>query len=238
MLEMPLLMLHICSAIVGLLSGFMAIVLRKGSSWHGAAGTVFFVSMISMSTTAVWIATVYRPLALNVIAGSLTFYLVTTAWRAAKNRVARVNAFDVGACLFILAVGLYGWSNGLSAKTTPGQRGYLPIYFIFGSVALLFSVADVRMLLRGGAVGAQRIGRHLWRMSLALLITTLSFYPGQGKLFSKAVRSTNLLFVPHILVAGIALLWLYRISVRKRAERRNAILARQPETIPGAATVS
>jgi len=43
----PLLMVHICGAIVGLLSGFMAMALRKGSGLHGAAGSVFSVSLLS-----------------------------------------------------------------------------------------------------------------------------------------------------------------------------------------------
>ena len=40
MLNQTLLLAHICSAVVGLLSGFLAVVLRKGSGLHRAAGTV------------------------------------------------------------------------------------------------------------------------------------------------------------------------------------------------------
>jgi hypothetical protein len=223
-----LLLLHICSAIVGLLSGFMAMALRKGSSWHGAAGTVFFGSMLSMSASGAYIAAFLKPVAINVVAASLTFYLVATAWRAAKNRAGATGAFDVGALLFALAVGASGWAYGLEARNSPnGMKDGVPVamYFIFGSIALLFAVSDVRMLMRGGVIGARRIGRHLWRMSLALLIATLSFYPGQAKLFPRAIRATNLLYVPHVLLLGVILLWLYRISVRKRAERKKAAVA-------------
>ena len=47
-----LLLLHVCGAVVGLLSGFAAMLVRKGSNWHGATGTVFFGSMLIMSSTA------------------------------------------------------------------------------------------------------------------------------------------------------------------------------------------
>ena len=223
-----LLLIHICSATVGLLSGFMAMAFRKGSNWHGAAGTVFFISMLLMSSSGAYIAAFLKPVAINVVAATLTFYLVSTAWRAAKNRSGKTDTFDIVALFWAIAVGSMGWAYGLEARNSPnGMKDGIPVamYFIFGSVALLFAVADVRMIVRGGVTGARRIGRHLWRMSLALLIATLSFYPGQAKLFPRAIRATNLLYVPHVLLIGVIILWLYRISVRKRAAKAAAKIA-------------
>ena len=223
-----LLLLHICTATVGLLSGFMAMAFRKGSSWHGAAGTVFFVSMLLMSSSGAYIAAFLKPVAINVVAATLTFYLVSTAWRAAKNRSGTTDTFDIVALFWAIAVGSMGWAYGLEARNSPnGMKDGIPVamYFIFGSIALLFAVADVRMLVRGGVTGARRIGRHLWRMSLALLIATLSFYPGQAKLFPREIRATNLLYVPHVLLIGMIVLWLYRISARKRAARAAKVAA-------------
>jgi uncharacterized membrane protein len=219
MLVTNLLIVHICSAVVGLLSGFMATALKKGSGLHGAAGNVFFVSMLSMSTTAVYIATFLRPVMINVIAGLLTFYLVSTGWRASRRREGGTTIVDLGALLFILAVGLGGLSVGFeAARSASGMRDRVPapVYFAFGTVALLCAITDIRMLRRGGVVGSKRIARHLWRMSLALLIATLSLYPGQAKLFPKAVRETNLLFIPHVLLFGSMIFWRYRVSRRKR----------------------
>jgi uncharacterized membrane protein len=218
-MHMPLLMLHITSAIVGLLSGFMAMGFRKGSGLHGAAGTVFFVSMVSMSLSAVYIAAFLRPIMINVIAGLLTFYLISTSRLAAKRRQGGTNSIDRGAVLYAVALGAAGYWFGVQAANAPrGMLNGVPaaVYFVFGSIALLCAVNDVRMIKRGGALGAKRIARHLWRMCLALLIATLSFYPGQAKLFPKWLRATNLLFIPMILLIGAMFFWLYRVSVRKR----------------------
>jgi len=46
-----LLTLHICGAIIGLLSGTAALIFRKGFRLHRAAGTVFFVSMLIRSAS-------------------------------------------------------------------------------------------------------------------------------------------------------------------------------------------
>lgn len=230
----PLLILHISSAVIGLLAGFMAMFFRKGSGLHGAAGTVFFVSMLSMTTSAFYIAAFLRPVMINVVASSLTFYLVTTSWRAARNREGKTGLFDRAALLFGVGVGLAALRLGLEAAAMPKRSmdGVpAPVFFFFGAIALLCAVWDVRMLVRGGVTGARRIGRHLWRMSLALLIATLSFYPGQAKLFPRWLRDTNLLFIPMVLVIGSMFFWLYRVSVRKRMSRNTVIPATHDASI-------
>jgi uncharacterized membrane protein len=231
-----LLVFHISAATIGLLSGAMSMIFRKGSSWHAAAGNVFFVSMLGMSASAVYVAAFLRPVMINVVAGLLTFYLVSTGWRTARNRIGKTTAFDLGALLFILAVGVLGLVSGFQAAASrTGTKDRIPagMYFAFGIIALLFASADVRMLRRGGVTGARRIARHLWPMSVALLIATMSFYPGQAKLFTRAVRDTNLLVIPHVLLIGSMFYWRYRI--RQRVKREEATVAVQGEMVVGAA---
>jgi hypothetical protein len=231
LLYRSLLMLHICGAIVGLLSGFMAMMFRKGSGLHGAAGSVFFVSMLSMSAAGAYMAAFIKPNNGNVMGGVLTFYLVSTAWVTARRRERKIGAFDFIALFVALAIAASAATWGIQAATsrTGLKDGYPPfLYFIFGSIALLFAASDVRMLVRGGVSGAQRIARHLWRMCLALLFATLSFYPSRAHLFPKWLNESNLLYVPHVLLIGAMFFALYRVSVRKRiaSSRGSAIVGR------------
>ena len=229
-----LLMLHICGAVVGLLSGFMAMVFRKGSGLHGAAGNVFFVSMLSMSSAGAYMAAFIKPNNGNIMGGLLTFYLVATAWVTARRRERTVGIFDWSALLIALAIGTAGVTWGVQAAVSPSglKDGYPPfLYFIFGSIALLFAASDVRMIVRGGVFGAQRIARHLWRMCLALLFATLSFYPSRAHLFPKWLNQTNLLYVPHVLLVGAMLFALYRVSIRKRVRQGKVIGVWQSDAI-------
>jgi uncharacterized membrane protein len=210
---MPFLLVHICSAIIALLSGFMAMAFRKGSGLHGAAGTVFFVSMISMCSSGWVIAAFLRPNMLNVVVSMLTLYLVSTAWRAAKKREGGTDRFDAGAFMFVCGVILTAF---IAAALVPA---YDVALVIFGSFALFCAVTDMRMLKRGGLMGSQRLVRHLWRMSMALLIAALSFYPGQAKLFPMWLRETKLLLLPMLVVAVMAFYWRYRMSRGKRPPR-------------------
>lgn len=217
----PILLLHICGAIVGLLSGAVAMVLRKGSGLHAAAGNVFFVSMLVMSSSAWYVAAFLRPNKVNFIVAILTFYLVTTAWVAARRRDGRIGMFDRVALLVVLADGVFGVILGLQAANNPlGGKVSAALYFIFGSIALLCAALDARMIKRGGFVGGKRIARHLLRMCFALLITTFSLYPGQAKLFPAWIRATNLMYIPHVLLIGSMIFWTVRVrrlSIQKRA---------------------
>jgi len=208
----PVVFVHICGAVIGLLSGYMAVLFRKGSGWHGAAGTVFFVSMLGMTVSAAYAALFINPVRINFIVACLTFYLVSTAWRAAKRRDGGTDAFDVIAMLFVFADGVAAIAFGLT-----GHTDGMPIaaYFIFGSIALLCGVADIRMVVRGGVAGPRRIVRHLWRMCLALLIATLSFFPGQARNLPVSLRRTSIVYLPHILLAGLMIFWIVRMSRRK-----------------------
>jgi hypothetical protein len=212
-------LLHIGSAVVGLLSGFLAMSLRKGSGWHGAAGNVFFVSMLSMSASAACLSVFHKPNMLNTVVSFLTFYLVATAWWAARNRGGRLGVFDLGAFLLVLAVGATGLATGFEAAgSARGTRDGMSasIYFVFGSIALVCAVSDLRMFARGSLLGAYRIARHLWRMGSALLIATLSFFPGQARQLPQWLRENELMFVPHILLVGAMVFWMYRVKSRKR----------------------
>ena len=216
----PILLVHVCTAMIGVISGFAAMIFRKGSGLHGAAGAVFFVSMLTMSASGAFIAIFMHPIMINVVASTLTFYLVATAWVAAKRRNAVTGAFDVGALVFILGVTGAAMTFGVmaaSGRDPSVMKGFPPAgYFIFGTVALLHVIADVRMLRRGGVAGAKRIARHLSRMCLALFIATMSLYPGQARLFPKAWRDTNLLFLPVILLIIATIYWMVRVSRFRR----------------------
>ena len=153
----------------------------------------------------------------------MTFYLVATGWLTIMRKDGETGVVEFGLLLVALAAaggGLtYGWEAAHSA--TGLKEGYSPgPYLIFGSLSLWAAALDVRMLVRGGVSGAARIARHLWRMCVAFLIAALSFFLGKQQHFPVAIRGSQILNLPMLLILVVMIYWLIRarfIAVYKKA---------------------
>src|SRR5258708_2995774 len=98
------------------------------------------------------------------------------------------------------------------------------MHLSMGSVALLAAAGDVRMLVRGGVLGAKRIARHLWRMCFGLFIAAGSFFLGPsnrplrllsavgvGKYLSPPLFTTTFYLILTILPLILLIFWLVRV---------------------------
>ena len=218
-MRLPLLFLHIAGGMVGLLSGTVAMVYRKGSRGHRAAGNVFVVAMLIMGACGSTLA-LMKHQTNNVFGGLLTVYMISTAWLAGRRRDGETSIFDWGALAFGLAIGasllILGTLvvNGQVAR----QAGVpLGMYFFMGTIPLLAAAGDIRMLVRGGISGTPRIARHLWRMCFGLFIASGSFFLGQQQVFPPAIRKQYILAPLAILPLVLLIYWLVRVRIRKRA---------------------
>jgi hypothetical protein len=176
----PILVVHICGGTLGLLSGTGAISFRKGSARHILAGRVFVASMLIMALGAAYLGIVkHQPS--NVSGGIFTFYLIGTAWLTARRRDGETGRLDWVALLIPLALSILTWLSGIKVlRSGANSQDGVPVgmTFFMGSVMFLAAAGDIRMLVRGGVLGAKRIVRHLWRMCFGLFIAAGSFFLG------------------------------------------------------------
>jgi hypothetical protein len=167
----------------------------------------------------------------NVLGGTLTFYLVATAWMTARRRDGEPGLFDWGALLIVLAVGACQLTFGLEAALSQtGLRfGYPPWpYFFMGSVAVLAIVGDIRMLVRRGISGTPRIARHLWRMCFALFIAASSIFLARQHLFPAILRRTGALVFLSFLPLLLMVFWLVRVRFANGYKNKK----RDPVVVP------
>jgi hypothetical protein len=221
----PLLFLHIIAGTLGMLSGFVAVFLRKGSGQHGRAGNVFVIAMLCLSASGVYLA-IMKSQPGNILGGTLTFYLVATAWMTARRRDGQTAILDWGALLVVLAVTACQLTFGLeAARSQTGLKyGYPPgPYFFMGSVAVLATVGDVRMLVRRGISGTQRIARHLWRMCFALFIAAASIFLARQQIFPAFLRKTGVLFLLSVLPLILMIFWMFRVRFATAYKRRGPV---------------
>jgi uncharacterized membrane protein len=220
----PVLLLHIATGTLGMLSGFVAVFLRKGSRQHARAGNVFVIGMLSLSASGVYLA-LMKSQPGNVLGGTLTFYLVATAWMTARRREAKTDRFDWAALLVVAALAAVEMTLGLEAAMSPtGMKYDYPPgpYFFLGSVAVLATMGDVRMLLHGGISGTQRIARHLWRMCFALFIAAGSIFMARQQVFPELLRRTGVLLFLSFLPLILMIFWLVRIRFENAYKKISA----------------
>jgi hypothetical protein len=207
---------------------------RKGSPRHVLAGKVFVASMLTMAVVAVYLAIVkHQPN--NIGGGILTFYLISTAWLAARRGDGETSRLDWIALLIPLAIGVLSWMNGLRVvRSGASSQDGVPVgmTFFMGSVCLLAAAGDVRMLLSNGVFGARRIARHLWRMCFGLFIAAGSFFLGPsnrplrllsamglGQHLSPALFSTTLYLILSILPLILLIFWLVRVRFTNASKK-------------------
>jgi uncharacterized membrane protein len=218
----PTLLVHIVGGIIGVVSGSTALLSRKGSPIHRLSGKVFAVSMLAMAAGGAYLAFL-KMQRFNVLAGVLTSYLVATAWLTVRRKPRETGTTEK----VLLAVALTAAAAALFFAAASTKRGDVIGYSVFATLALLFALSDVRMLVRGGLAGAKRIARHLWRMGFALFVAAGSFFLGtasdpvlrktglRAQLFTKDIRATHLPEIPVYIIVGLTLYWLIRVRFAK-----------------------
>ena len=224
---------HISAGALALIAGFIALYSAKGARVHRKSGMVFVYAMLTMALIgagmAAWKANNWS--SVNVSAGLLTSYLVITSLTTVRPPTVGQRWLTVVLMLIAGTLCLIDLTFAFQAIAGGGKRNGVPAFpfVMFGVIALLATIGDLRMLFAGGVQGSKRIARHLWRMSYALFIAAMSFFIGQAKVIPKAIRIRPLLALPVLAVLVTMLYWLWRVRIRRNS--RPVIGASAPEAV-------
>ena len=89
--------IHIAAGMVALVSGTLAVVVRKGGANHASTGTWFFGSMLVLGVTASMLEPFRDPPG-SPVGGIMVCYFVLTSWVAARRRDGTSGIFEIVAC--------------------------------------------------------------------------------------------------------------------------------------------
>ncbi len=209
--------LHIGGGSIAILSGYGAVTVRKGSPLHLRFGKVFVVAMLIMASFGTILSIPINQPG-NIGGGILAGYLVLTGWMTMKQNPATIGWFEKTAVLMPLGVSalflLWGVQSSMSGGALYGYRS--PLYYTFAVFAALFTLIDLRTILKGGVSGVQRIARHLWRMCAGLFFATGSFFLGQQKVMPQFMHGSPILWILALAPLGFMIFWLIRIRMGRR----------------------
>lgn len=167
-----LLVIHIFSGSLALLSSFGAMASTKGGYWHRKAGKFFIISMTSIFITAIPMAILKNNLFLFLIA-LFSYYLAFTGWRYAKNRSGIPLKIDWVASGIMLIVAILMIAYGYHQYLAQDYHGI--VLAIFGFIASRLALFDLKTFKTHDATGKQRIIKHLRGMFGATIAALTAF---------------------------------------------------------------
>lgn len=200
---------HVLAGVLALVFGYVALFAAKGAPLHRKAGMFFVYAMVVMALGGALMAAVDPDGSpINVAAGLVTFYLVLTAMRTVR-RQWLPGSIDVALAASAFLFGL------LALRASMGGGPTAPPSVVFGIVAILGGIGDVRVIRAGGIQGSDRMTRHLWRMCLAMVVAAGSFFLGPRGRVPELIYIPSLLPIPVIMPLLVMALWFWRLRVKK-----------------------
>lgn len=208
---------HLIVGAISVIAGFLSILFRKGRRSHRIAGRVFFCSMLMLCFSGFYLSTT-RSLQFTFFLAFFSTYLLLTGWYAISRKSAAISVFDKlgffsisAAGVLALVIASVGWL--FEIKHPPTEPPY-PAYFVFVVFACILAYGDYKLIKQAGISGINRLARHLWRMSLSMLIATTIFFQGNSHVLPEAFRNEVVLALPILLVIGFMGFWLLRIRLK------------------------
>jgi uncharacterized membrane protein len=208
----PLLIIHIVSGSVSLLSGFVNILRRKGDRAHKQFGQVFVIAMLVAAFSALLMSVLRENLFLFVI-GFFTIYMIGTGVRylKIKRRVIakRVRWNDWTLSVLMFFFGLFLIFKGITMLIHSNLFG--SVLTTFGLISILMVYQDI-INLRGNS-NFKNFGllTHIQRMIgayiasiTAFLVVNIDFVPG-----------AILWLLPTFLMVPLIIVWSNKFKILK-----------------------
>lgn len=207
-----LLYAHIGAGAVGLFSGVVASLSRKGRKLHRLAGKTFFISMFICYLIGALVSPfLEQEQRTNFVAAVLALYLLLSGVAAANRHVFKAGRHEkIGLAVALSITTMGGVFMYMGAQHPSGTvDGAPPQAFILFIVAgCIAALGELNVIMRKKLSATARIVRHVWRMSFSFFIASGSLFFGQAKLFPDWINASVLpilfgLFPFVILLIGI-----------------------------------
>ncbi len=178
---------HILGGFIGLISGVVASLSKKGSNLHRGVGMIFFAAMLVCyvigALVAPFLSDGQRP---NFVAAVLALYLLISGVDAARKKPYTAGYRNVIGLFVSLGVAVMGATfvyMGYQSDTGTVDGSPPQAFILFILAGMLALAGEIRVIIKRTLPNADRIARHLWRMCFSFFIASGSLFFGQAQLF-------------------------------------------------------
>lgn len=204
--------IHTPAGTIVLMTAVLAMFAKKGSALHRKAGSCFTASMMVMLVSGTAAAYLKNSIG-DMMLGAIVMYTVFTAWLTVHHKKNETGLLEVTALIWVVgfAIAAFAISMGWQEEETPS------VYLIWGGLAILFALGDIRNLYQLGLSGTQRIIRHVLRIGFSLVWAALAFTDKIVKMMGANVASMQgeqlllIVGIPTILILITILYWITKI---------------------------
>ncbi len=202
---------HIIAGTFVLIFGIGSLTFQKGNNLHRHSGNLFFLSLILMAGSAIFLAD-------DPTIAVSSIYFASTAWLITIRPEKKTGIFEIIAFVVISLICARYFYVAFTS-----EPGFMTTMFtIFGSVALIAALLDLNLIFRSGLSGPHRVARHLWRMCYAMLGAVLSFVANTSDKWPKFIDAN----LPIYILIGIMIFWLIRVLFTKWYDIKKHILGK------------
>ena len=210
------LILHIVGGSVGLLSGLLNIIRKKGDKKHKIIGKLFFVSMLIVGASSLVLSFLHPNYFLFMV-GVFTLYMVSSGQRYLKHKIQdkfESKLIDWTITISMLLAGLLFIGIGILTIIKPNLFGL--VFITFGSLGLLFVRQDFKNYNDTTTIKNYWLIGHLQRMTGGFIAALTAFLVVNAKYFPEQIPSYVYWLLPTIILTQLIIKWSGKYEVKKK----------------------
>jgi len=204
-----LLVAHIICGGVGLATGAVALMMKKGSARHVRYGLIMWYTMLAMAVSGIFLSFLTEIWVL-LLTALMTIYLLLTGRNALTRLSGKVNLevkLWAGFNLLCLAVATAAGLSIIGAGDPSGGR-----FLGLAADSFIFALLDWRLIARGEAVGVDRVIDHLWRIIGAMLFGCFALFLFNPQAFPEWFIDMQFNLVPITIIIGVLIYWVVTLK--------------------------
>ena len=210
------LILHIVGGSVGLLSGLLNIIRKKGDKNHKLIGKLFFVSMLIVGASSLVLSFLHPNYFLFMV-GVFTLYMVSSGQRYLNHKQQdklESKLIDWTITISMLFAGLLFIGIGILTIIKPNLFGL--VFITFGSLGLLFVRQDFKNYNDTTTIKNYWLIGHLQRMTGGFIAALTAFLVVNAKYFPEQIPSYVYWLLPTIILTPLIIKWSGKYEVKKK----------------------
>jgi hypothetical protein len=176
--------IHTPGGTIALVAAALAMFSKKGSARHKKAGSWFTVSMMIMLVSGIVAAYLINAID-DMMLGAIVLYTVFSAWLTVYHKKNETGILELTALIWVVGFAIIAFCLSMVWEEVETPAPYL----VWGVLATLCALGDIRNLYYGGLSGTQRMIRHVWRIGFTLIWAALAFTDKIVKMMGANVKN-------------------------------------------------